>query len=138
MSQRLLNTWAGGLTAALLSTFTFGQSTFGSFTGTVKDPTGALVPSAAVEVTNEGTGASRQVTTSSAGVFNVPNLDLGMYKVRISAKGFATYERTGLRLTANDPATDCRGGQARATRLRGHRRGAPPAHLLPDRLELVS
>ena len=101
MSQRLLYACAGLLSAALLSTFAFGQSTFGSFTGTVKDPTGALVPAAAVEVTNEGTGASRQVTTSSAGVFNVPNLDLGMYKVRISAKGFATYERTGLRLTAN-------------------------------------
>ena len=100
MSRQSLFFCAGLLSAALLP-FAFGQSTFGSFTGMVKDPTGALVPAATVEVTNEGTGTSRQVTTSSAGVFNVPNLDLGVYQVRISAKGFATYERTGLRLTAN-------------------------------------
>lgn len=31
------------------------QSTFGSFTGTVKDPSGAVVPAASVDVSNEGT-----------------------------------------------------------------------------------
>src|ERR1700736_6590162 len=101
MSQRLQYTFAGTFVILLLSTYTFGQSTFGSFTGTVKDPTGAVIPAATVDVTNEGTGGKRQVTTSSAGVFNVPNLDLGVYKVRISAKGFSTYERTGLHLAAN-------------------------------------
>src|SRR5215472_4180746 len=88
MSRQSLFFCAGLLSAAFLP-FAFGQSTFGSFTGMVKDPTGALVPAATVEVTNEGTGTSRQVTTNSAGVFNVPNLDLGVYQVRISAKGFA-------------------------------------------------
>ena len=77
------------------------QSTFGAITGTVKDPAGALVPGAQIEVANEGTGAIRRFTTSAAGVFNVPNLDVGGYKVRVSAKGFSTYERGGLNLTAN-------------------------------------
>jgi Carboxypeptidase regulatory-like domain len=85
----------------LLPSLAWGQSTFGSFTGTVKDPTGAVVPGAAVEVINEGTGNTRQVTTTSAGVFNVPNCDLGTYKVRVSAKGFSTYERGNLHLAAN-------------------------------------
>src|SRR5581483_7005015 len=58
-------------------------------------------PAADVEVVNEGTGATRRVTTSSAGVFNVPNLDIGTYRVRVSGKGFTTYERGGLNLTAN-------------------------------------
>src|SRR5436190_3123315 len=101
MTGRFLSTFAGVLYALLLVPFAFGQSTFGSFTGTVKDPSGAVVPGATIEVINEGTGNTRQATTSSAGVFNVPNLDLGAYKVRVSAKGFSTYERTGLRLTAN-------------------------------------
>jgi hypothetical protein len=79
----------------------FGQSTFGSFTGTVTDPSGAVIPGATVEVINEGTAATRTVTASSSGVFNVPNLDLGTYKVRISAKGFSTNERSGLQLAAN-------------------------------------
>ncbi len=41
------------------------------------------------------------MTTSSAGVFNVPNLDIGNYRIRVSANGFSAYERTGLYLTAN-------------------------------------
>jgi len=60
-----------------------------------------MVPSASVEVSNEGTGVTRKVTTSSAGVFNVPNLDIGNYRIRVSAQGFAAYERAGLYLTAN-------------------------------------
>src|SRR5690242_8160329 len=94
------------VSAVLLSVFLsagwmYAQSTFGSFTGTVKDPSGAVIPGATVDVTNEGTGSTRHITTSSSGVFNVPNLDLGSYKVRVTANGFSTYERTGLRLMAN-------------------------------------
>src|SRR5882724_7226726 len=78
-----------------------GQTTFGSITGTVADPSGAVVPGAGVTVTNEGTGNARKVTTGSGGAFNVPNLDLGTYRVSISAAGFARYERTGLILSTN-------------------------------------
>ncbi len=85
----------------LAASASLAQSTFGSFTGTVKDPSGALVPDATVEVSNEGTGVVRKVTTSAAGVFNVTNLDIGNYRVRVSAKGFSAYDRTGLFLTAN-------------------------------------
>src|SRR6516225_7340104 len=77
------------------------QSTFGSFTGTVKDPSGALIPGAEVEVVNQGTGTTRKMITTSAGVFNAPNLDLGMYRVRVSAKGFNTYDHPSLVLQAN-------------------------------------
>jgi hypothetical protein len=41
------------------------------------------------------------MTTTSAGVFNVPNLDLGTYRVRVSAKGFNTYDHPNLVLEAN-------------------------------------
>jgi hypothetical protein len=93
----------GGLLAGLLlfHSAAIAQSTFGSITGTVTDPAGALIPEAEVEVANEGTGAVRRTTTSSAGVFNVPNLDLGRYRVRVTGPGFSTYERSGLVLTAN-------------------------------------
>src|SRR5215510_14281445 len=92
---------AGALTCLLFASRSLSQSSFGSITGSVKDPTGSLVPSAEVEVINDGTGTTRRVTTSAAGVFNVPNLDLGSYKVRVSAKGFTTYERADLNLAAN-------------------------------------
>ncbi len=87
--------------AVLLAHPSYSQSTFGSITGTVKDPATAAVPAADVEVSNLGTGAVHHVATGAAGVFNVPNLDLGTYRVRISAKGFTTYERGDLHLTAN-------------------------------------
>jgi hypothetical protein len=66
------------------------QSTFGSITGVVRDPSGAVVPAADVLVTNEGTALTRRATSSSAGLFSVPNLDIGTYKVRVSAKGFTS------------------------------------------------
>src|SRR6266542_5967201 len=58
--------------AVLISTLPIlAQSTFGSITGTVKDPSGSVVPGAVVEVVNEGTGTTRESVSSSAGVFNV-------------------------------------------------------------------
>lgn len=101
MSHRLRHVVAGVLICLLSIAIAHSQSTFGSITGTVKDPVGALVPVAEVEVLNEGTGAIRRVITSSAGVFNVPNLDLGRYKVRVTGPGFTTYERGDLSLAAN-------------------------------------
>jgi hypothetical protein len=54
-----------------------------------------------VTVTNAGTGVARDTSTGSAGVFNVPNLDIGAYVLRVSAQGFTTYERSGLNLVSN-------------------------------------
>src|ERR1044071_1179523 len=85
----------------LVASASFAQSTFGSFTGSVKDPSGAVIPGAEVEVVNQGTGVTRKTTTSSSGVFNVPSLNLGTYRVRVSAKGFNTYDRQNLVLGAN-------------------------------------
>ncbi len=85
----------------LFASLSLAQSTFGSITGVVTDPSGGVTPGAEVTVTNAGTGAVRKVTTGSTGVFNVPNLDLGAYVLRVSAKGFTTYERAGLNLESN-------------------------------------
>lgn len=101
MSHTLRCFFVGTLAALLLISSCFAQSTFGSISGTVKDPSGSVVPGAAVEVVNEGTGTTRQSVSSSAGVFNVPNLDIGSYRVRVSGKGFTTYERSGVQLAAN-------------------------------------
>jgi hypothetical protein len=77
------------------------QSTFGSITGIVTDPSGGVISKAQVTVTNAGTGVVRETTTGSTGVFNVPDLDLGTYNLRVGAKGFTTYERSGLTLLSN-------------------------------------
>lgn len=77
------------------------QSTFGSITGVVTDPSGAVVPGAKVSVTSVDHGTVRQVDSGNAGTFNVPNLDVGRYRLSVSAPGFAAYERSGLILSAN-------------------------------------
>ena len=78
-----------------------GQTTFAAITGTVTDPSGAVVQGAKVSVTSEGEGTVRDVTTGSTGVFTVPNLTVGAYRLQVTASGFGTYDRTGIILSAN-------------------------------------
>src|SRR5215469_6263728 len=56
--------------------------------GTVTDPTGAVLPNATITVTDQGTGFSRTVTTTSAGTYVVPDLPTGTYRVTCEAPGF--------------------------------------------------
>jgi hypothetical protein len=66
-------------------------STQGGVTGTVTDPSGAVVPGAAITIQNRSTNAIAQTKTDGSGFFNVPLLDPGDYNVSISAPGFAHY-----------------------------------------------
>jgi Carboxypeptidase regulatory-like domain/TonB dependent receptor len=75
-----------------------GQTTFGSITGTVTDPNGGAIPGAQVTVTNEDTNAARHFTTEANSVYTVPDLEAGIYSVRVEAKGFSTWERPHLNL----------------------------------------
>jgi Carboxypeptidase regulatory-like domain/TonB dependent receptor len=81
------------------------QYTTASLGGTVQDPTGAMVPGAAVTVENEGTALSRTATTQPDGAFLFPALPVGPYKLTVTAKGFTTYVQTGIILSVNQAAT---------------------------------
>src|ERR1051325_4442709 len=65
---------------------------FGTLRGTVTDPAGAVIPSAAVKVTDQTTGISRDVTTDSDGNYEVAALKPGIYKISVTATGFKTTE----------------------------------------------
>jgi hypothetical protein len=65
------------------------QSTFGSIRGTVQDPSGAIVPRAAVTVHSLDENFDRQGMTNEAGEFIVENLQPGHYSVTIEHEGFA-------------------------------------------------
>lgn len=87
MSQRIL---VLGLAFALVfASGLFGQSS-GSITGTVTDATGAVVPNATVTVRNQNTGEERTVQTDSSGVYLVPTLPVGTYRVEAKATGMQT------------------------------------------------
>lgn len=71
------------------SLVTYAQS--GGATGTVVDPTGAVISNAAIEMHNPVSGFSRTVHTDAAGNFAVPNLPFNHYHVIVTASGFNPY-----------------------------------------------
>ncbi|QMV18615.1 hypothetical protein GOB94_07895 [Granulicella sp. 5B5] len=73
----------------LFAATALGQST-ATLSGTVTDPTGAVVPGAKVVIHSLATGADRDLTTDSAGLYAAPSLQPGDYSVTVSANGFST------------------------------------------------
>jgi iron complex outermembrane recepter protein len=66
----------------------------GTLSGTVIDPTGAVVPGASVAVKDESTGRMTKTTTDQQGHFSVADLPAGKYNLEVSAQGFAVGNRT--------------------------------------------
>ncbi len=87
------------LFVSLTSPFASAQST-GGITGTVTDPAGALIPNAAISVKNEATGEERATATDSAGLYAVPSLVVGKYRVEVKSPGMQTIAVTGLDVSA--------------------------------------
>ncbi len=76
----------------------FAQGTAGRILGSVTDQSGGAIAGASVIVTDVARNAPRTLTTDQAGEYNVGNLLPGQYKVHAEAKGFKTFERTGITL----------------------------------------
>jgi len=76
----------------------------GEITGRVTDPTGAIVPSADISVTNVDTGVSRQVKSNESGYYSAPLLPTGNYQVSVSRTGFRPVNRSGIRLEVQQVA----------------------------------
>ena len=87
------------------SPFARGQSTFGSIVGEAVDTSSGLLPGVTITVTREETGITREVTTGSAGTFNVPNLLLGLHTIKATLAGFKTWTRTGVIVRLNQSTT---------------------------------
>jgi hypothetical protein len=84
----------------------FAQSTYTSqLTGVVSDPSGAVIPGAKVELTDEATGVALNFTTDSRGIYVFTGVRPATYSIRVQASGLATQERKGLVLAVNQQAT---------------------------------
>jgi hypothetical protein len=85
---------AAAVTACLLLSVGIAkaQSTGNSMvTGTVVDPSGAVVVGARVEMRNPVSGLSRSAITDTAGKFSISNVPFNPYHLTVTAKGFSSY-----------------------------------------------
>ena len=89
----------------LVTALAFAQSDNTSINGTVKDPTGAVVPNARITTRNETTGAMRVATTSASGTYVIPTIPAGPYTISIEAPGFKKFESSKNKVDPNLPAT---------------------------------
>ena len=77
--------------AILFATGAFAQGGNVAITGTVMDPSGAVINGAKVSVTDKSTSVIRTSTTNSSGQFNFPSLPPATYTVSVQAQGFKQY-----------------------------------------------
>lgn len=71
-------------------------ATVGNLSGTVRDPSGAAVPKADVEIKEETTGVARTATANDNGYYVVPSLPAGRYSVSTAPQGFKRTLVTGV------------------------------------------
>jgi hypothetical protein len=99
---RFWRTAAMAMLSAILPFCVAGQGATGTLVGTISDPSGASVANAKVTVKNIGTAVEQTVTTSTDGLFAVPNLIPGTYEISVLATGFETADVEGIGLLAGE------------------------------------
>ncbi len=67
------------------------QTVTGSISGTVIDPSGAVIPHANVVAVNTATGVHTPVVTNDAGVYSIRFLPIGLYQLEVTSQGFSTF-----------------------------------------------
>ena len=90
---------------ALASLEVAAQQITGSIRGTVIDPSGAIVQSAAVTAQQAETGLTRSASTDRDGAYVLVELPIGHYQIRTEAKGYQKYLQQGISLDVNQTAT---------------------------------
>jgi hypothetical protein len=76
------------LFSVFLSVSALAQSTGGRILGKIVDPSGAVIPGAAVKLTNEATGVENTTESDKDGNYGFPSVPVGDYTIEYSATGF--------------------------------------------------
>src|SRR5271166_143131 len=91
------------LAAALAAIFSVGawsQTQLATVSGTITDPSGAVVPGVSVTVVSQATGLKRSALTDTAGEYHFAGLPTGSYSLRIEKTGFQSQIRQAAELTS--------------------------------------
>lgn len=93
------------LTVVLVNGFSFAQQTLGAITGTVTDPSRAVVSDATVTAVNLATNLEVGAQTKANGSFLIPDLPAGTYRVTVTKDGFKTETHTQILVFGNRTTT---------------------------------
>jgi len=99
--KRLLSV---GLLLTALHLSVWAQATT-QVTGIVTDPSGGVIPSASIELSNLDTGLKRSATSDPSGAYAFLQVIPGKYRLTVKANGFRTSTINDLQLLVNNPAT---------------------------------
>lgn len=97
MRYHFFSTLIAAFLASTLAAVTYAQST-AQITGAVTDASGAVIPGAAVTVTNEQTGIASETVSNHSGDYTVPFLQPGTYRLQAQKQGFRSFTRAGIQL----------------------------------------
>ena len=86
----------GFLAFAFAGATAWAQATTAQINGTVKDPSGAVLPGVEVTVTQTATGAKRSTVSNETGNYVLASLPLGPYMLQAELPGFKAYVQTGI------------------------------------------
>lgn len=87
-----------------VSTCLWAQTPTGQITGTISDPSGAVIAGATVTAINPSTNIRRETATNEDGLYLLPALPPGVYNLEVAAKGFPTQISQGLELQVGQTA----------------------------------
>jgi len=87
--------------AVLFSAITARAGITGSISGTVSDPSGAVMAGVTVSVTSVATGVRSTTVTDGKGFYRFPALNVDTYDVAVSQAGFRPFLESGVRIDAN-------------------------------------
>jgi outer membrane receptor protein involved in Fe transport len=90
--------------SVLFTATVFAQTSRGTVSGVVTDPSGAVIQGANVTLTNTATQVERSTVTNAEGAYRFDAVDLGDYSVKIVAKGFGEVTKINIDVKANQIA----------------------------------
>ena len=101
MRSKLLYVAMACVAALCISPRVYAQAT-ASFSGTVTDNSGSVIPGASVTATSQDTGATRVSVTDATGHYAINLLPIGIYTLRVESKGFQAAVQKDVRLQVDE------------------------------------
>ena len=88
-----------------LSLTALAQTSRGTVSGTINDPTNAVISGASVTLTSTATTITRSTVTNGDGLYRFDAVDLGTYTVKFASSGFGSITKSNVAVSANLTST---------------------------------